>query len=238
MRVEEVTEKSYVKKILGYRNDYFWFKFYKTRPVKTEDNKIYKINKIYKVFFNKEDIKETFRLQVSPTNTHAFTDDFFKMYLHTLQPSERSILHIVQDKEGTRENAVVARENIEDEIFFEIFSEQDLIELTNLSAADKKYIEQKEQKEVDKKLINTVLLSSVQAICDKWGLEYDSNWGRIRFKDSASMKTFFAKVFEDTVIKDFKESGIELKFNKRIANIKLSSELFNIDRMKLMLDNK
>ena len=82
------------------------------------------------------------------------------------------------------------------------------------------------------------MLSSVQAICDKWGLEYDSNWGRIRFKDLTSMKTFFGKVFEDTVIRDFKESGIELKFNKRIANIKLSSELFNIDRMKLILDDK
>lgn len=238
MRIEEVAEKSYVKKTTSYRNDYFQFRFYKTRPVKTEDNKIYKINKIYKVFFDKDDIKDTFSFYTAPSNTHAFTDDFFKKYLATLQPSERSGLHIVQDKEGTRETVIVAKENIKDEIFFEIFSERDLIELTNLTAADKRNIEQKEQKEVDKKLINTVLLSSVQAICDKWGLEYDSNWGRIRFKDLTSMKTFFGKVFEDTVIRDFKESGIELKFNKRIANIKLSSELFNIDRMKLILDDK
>ena len=59
MRIEEVAEKSYVKKTTSYRNDYFQFRFYKTRPVKTEDNKIYKINKIYKVFFDKDDIKDT-----------------------------------------------------------------------------------------------------------------------------------------------------------------------------------
>ena len=52
------------------------------------------------------------------------------------------------------------------------------------------------------------------------------------------MYEFFKKVFEETVIKDFKDNNLKLKLNGRIQNIKSSSTLFRLTDIKVDFDDK
>lgn len=110
------------------------------------------------------------------------------------------------------------------------------MEVFNDSAADRKRLELKKNKLADQKLLNTILSSNITAICNKYGLMKENN--TIYFKNKDTMFAFFKKAFEETVIKDFKENGIEVNLNRRLQRISDTSPLFRLDNMRVNLKDE
>lgn len=96
-------------------------------------------------------------------------------------------------------------------------------------------VKAKNSQEADIKIIENMLMPSLNNILDKYNLLYDH--AGIRFKNYKAYTTTIKKLFEDTIVKDLKENGFDAKIDSKIRSFKYDTYLIQKKDLKLKLNN-
>ena len=81
---------------------------------------------------------------------------------------------------------------------------------------DKIKEEQKRKDDYKKNIVNTFYAPSINAILKKYGLKYDEEKGGIVFSVK-SLNIFLRNIFENNLVKELSELGIEVKINDKLT---------------------
>lgn len=239
MRSEVIQEKVWWRRdnnrqgALRYR-----YKSFKTRPARLEDTSVMQSLSHFRYFFTRRDLYTAhmeFKKLEPRNNSNYFSssDLLYTLITNGTLPNT----YIIRFDNHSYANTCYDAMTEDEEFSIEIFDTAEFKEVVNLSSVDKRRQKQAEEKKANYTIVKEVLGGLVKALCDKWGLKIDYA-DRITFKDNKCMYEFFKKVFEETVIKDFKDNNLKLKLNGRIQNIKSSSTLFRLTDIKVDFDDK
>lgn len=238
MRSEVIQEKAWWRRDNERQGALRWrYTSFKTRPARLENTSVMQSLSHFRYFFTKRDLfaahSEYKKLNPRSNGYFSSSDLLYTLVTNGTLPNT----YTIKFENGSYANIHYDVMTEDEEFSIEIFDTAEFKEVVNLSSVDKRRQKQAEEKKANYTIVKEVLGGLVKALCDKWGLKIDYA-DRITFKDNKCMYEFFKKVFEETVIKDFKDNNLKLKLNGRIQSIKSSSTLFRLTDIKVDFDDK
>lgn len=199
-------------------------KLYKNRPKITEDDLLYEYSDAYSFKMEESDLKEL-PIKDGNLSNADYISYLQKVYLEPIG-KERYVdnwIEYVGLWFIANNNLIYGLPTVI------IFTKRKKLELNE---RDKEAIRKEEAKEQNKKIMNTLLDSSLNEILDKYGLT-KKNGEIIRFKDRQVIKEFVKKALEETLVKELKENGIEIKLNNHWNVLTDSTTIAYLKDMKL-----
>lgn len=223
-------------------DNYFNFSYYKTRPVKTIYHDVYKFKNYRELILTNDEIinfknKWLFLAEQNDITYRDFLRNFIKDgilgfsydIVKEYSPWDHFRFHY-------------ARENWFDKGKLEFLAKPPFYYFDLKDGEEVQYnkkelekIKIKNSQEADIKIIETMLMPSLNNILDKYGLVYNNSG--IKFKDYKTYTTIVKKFFEDTVVKDLKENGFDVKLDSKIRSFKYNTYLIRKGDIKLKLNN-
>ena len=199
-------------------------KLYKNRPKITENDLLYEYSDAYSFKMEESDIKEL-PIKDGNLSNADYISYLQKVYLEPIG-KERYIDNWI----GYVGLWFIANNKL-------IYGLPTVIIFTKrkqlgLNEKDKEAIRKEEAKEQNKKIMNTLLDSSLNEILDKYGLT-KKNGEVIHFKDRQYIKEFVKKALEETLLKELKENGIEVRLNNHWNVLTESTTIAYLKDMKL-----
>lgn len=222
---------------------WFNFNYHKSRPVKTIYDNVYKFKNYRELILTDTEInilKNEFLLNCKDKQNISYRN-FIKSFIgHSVLGFEYGIISDYSTWNHFKAN-YVPKNTFQSETLeflaeppFYYFDLEDGEEIQhNKNELEK--IKAKNNQEADIKVIENILMPSLNSILEKYGLKYNASG--IRFKDYKAYTTLIKKFFDDTIIKELKENGFDVKLNSKIRSFKYDTYLIRKNDIKLKLNN-
>jgi len=201
--------------------------FSKTRPNLAEinlskekgwdlDSNLYKVNKIYAL----KDI--------------ANENIVYREYLSKLYPDKEVIKVLYLEKRYNCSYGGQFMRAIDSDHIYVIFKE-DLELITEYTNKEKKYLEEKKEKESEENIINTLLLDTLNSLAEEYGME--NKGGSFRFKSQKDLNTFLYNALDHTIFEHLRQNGFTIYKKGYRGKMGLSTILFTIKDIGIAKNN-
>lgn len=230
--VKDVMWKRVWKK---YPYSYLETKYYKRRPVRTNEQQLYRMYNAYQLKLTQEDIDQlTKDPEIQLSAAYLSRSEAVEYFINTDEGKEYFKINGVTDVniEEIENNHLYITDShkklFDDTIVFYTASE----EITTLSKTDLNSIKKKETVEINKKLTKTFALNSIKDVLSKYRMKIYGD-EEICFIDNDAVKAFILDALEKTVVKDLNDLNLEVRLSKRFRKFNSKSTIFKLSDVKI-----
>lgn len=230
--VKDVMWKRVWKK---YPNSYPETKYYKRRPVRTNEQQLYRMYNAYQLKLTQEDIDQLIKdPEIQLSAAYLSRSEAVEYFINTDEGKEYFKINGVTDinVEEIENNHLYITDShkklFDDTIVFYTASE----EITTLSKTDLNSIKKKETVEINKKLTKTFALNSIKDVLSKYRMKIYGD-EEICFIDNDAVKAFILDALEKTVVKDLNDLNLEVRLSKRFRKFNSKSTIFKLSDVKI-----
>jgi hypothetical protein len=230
--VKDVMWKRVWKK---YPYSYLETKYYKRRPVRTNEQQLYRMYNAYQLKLTQEDIDQLIKdPEIQFSAAYLSRSEAVEYFINTDEAKEYFKINGVTDIniEEIENNHLYITDShkklFDDTIVFYTASE----EITTLSKTDLNSIKKKETVEINKKLTKTFALNSIKDVLSKYRMKICGD-EEICFIDNDAVKAFILDALEKTVVKDLNDLNLEVRLSKRFRKFNSKSTIFKLSGVKI-----
>ena len=219
-----------------------WFKYYKTRPnlaILKANGKLYKVTTIYTVnnkYLTEDLYKAAIKRELETGNIHKYSRPNVSNYeilyqllaKYQIDPINTNRFKIIS-AESFINKRLWSYANTFDHLYF-IYLD-DLKEIKTLTKKEQNYLDDKNKKEAENKIITKLMRNTIETICAQYGMILKND--RIMFKDYKSLINFYTIALNETIIKGLCDNGFTIKKNLTKRKIGINTVLFTLNDLGL-----
>ena len=214
----------------------------KTRPnlvVAKEDNyKVYRFKKIYRVndIYLTNDLFQQAIQRANEKNNHHYSipdisnyEILYQLLLkHKGDGSLVDKFFIINNTYYFSDRLAKYKDTFKDLFFVYL---DDLEEVKILNKSEKIYLENKNKKQAETKIITKLMKNTIETICNQYGMTLKDN--RIMFKDYKGLMDFYNIALNETIVKGLTENGFTITRKNNKRKIGISTTLFTLEDLGL-----
>lgn len=219
-----------------------WFKYYKTRPnlaILKANGKLYKVTTIYTVdskYLTEDLYKAAIKRELENGNIHKYSQPNVSNYeilyqllkKYNIDPENIKKFKIV-DNETFGNRRLWSYEKNFESIYFIYLDE--LNEIKTLTKKEQTYLNNKNKKEAETKVITKLMRNTIETICNQYGMVLKND--RIMFRDYKGLMDFYKIALDQTIIKGLNENGFTINKSNNKRKIGISTVLFTLEDLGL-----
>lgn len=225
----------------GDENHFDWFKCYKTRPnfaILKGKGKLYKFSKVYTIdnMYLTKDLYIAAEKRSLENNPHKYSRpnisnyEIFYQILKKYNVNTENIKNFkMVDNESFCNRRLWSYEENFKNICFIYLNELD--EIKNLTKKEQMYLNNKNKKEAETKIITKLMRNTIETICSQYGMALKGD--RIMFKDYKGLMDFYKIALDQTIIKGLTENGFTINKKNNKRKIGISTVLFTLEDLGL-----
>lgn len=223
------------------KNHHDWFHCYKTRPnfaILKQNGKLYKINNVYTInnCYLTKDLVEAAEKRSLENNPHRYSRPSISNYEILYQILKKYNVDVINidkfkiiDSETLGNRRLWSCEDNFKDIYF-IYLDN-LEEIKTLTKKEQTYLDNKNKKEAETKIITKLMKNTIETICNQYGMTLKDD--RIMFKDYKGLMDFYNIALNQTIIKGLTENGFTINRKNNKRKIGISTVLFTLKDLGL-----
>lgn len=218
-----------------------WFKCYKNRPnlaILKENGKLYKITKVYTIdnLYLTKDLYIAAEKRSLENNLHKYSKPKISNYeilyqiLKKYNVNTENIKNFkIVDFETLGNRRLWGYEETFKDLY--IIDISDLEEIKTFTKKEQKYLDNKNKKEAETKVITKLMRNTIETICSQYGMVLKGD--RIMFKDYKGLMDFYKIALDQTILKGLSENGFTITKNNNKRKIGINTVLFTLKDLGL-----